>query len=151
MTEENPNLKEAADWRLEWVVHPARRHPWKTVATLVVLFLTWGIVYVVSRNVVFVGIAIIFLLVSLAQYFLPVTFRVGLQGVQREFLGRRTSRSWQEIRSIHEDRNGSLLSPFAGKSMLEMYRGIYLRFDGNRKEVMEYVRAKAKQAGEGMA
>jgi len=137
-------VRKNGNWRWSWPVHPARQRPLATLAVSFALILIWSLVYLVTQSWGYVLLAIILLLVSLSQFFLPVTFRVVERGVRREFVGQVVERSWSEVRRIIEDRNGVLLSPFARPSWLDSYRGLYLRFADRRQEIMEYVRKKAQ-------
>jgi len=51
------------------------------------------------------------------------------------------------LRTYHPDRNGVLLSPFSRQTRLETFRGIYIRFDGNRKEVMSVIKGRLERIG----
>jgi hypothetical protein len=43
------------------------------------------------------------------------------------------------------DKNGVLLSPFAGRSRLENFRGVYVRFGQNKDQVVNFVRSKIEK------
>lgn len=44
------------------------------------------------------------------------------------------------FRSFYPDKRGVLLSPFTRPSRLENFRGVYVRYDGNKDEVDAFVK-----------
>jgi len=52
----------------------------------------------------------------------------------------RFERPWNTYRSHWPDRNGVLLSPFPRRSRLENFRGLFVRFENNREDVVAFVR-----------
>ncbi|MCJ7458582.1 MAG: hypothetical protein MUP17_06300, partial [candidate division Zixibacteria bacterium] len=51
---------------------------------------------------------------------------------------------WGKYRSFYMDKNGVLLSPFEKPSRLENFRGIYLRFNQNKDEVVNFIKQRIK-------
>jgi hypothetical protein len=79
---------------------------------------------------------------SLLSFFLPSDYILTDQNITRRYLGISQTRAWAEFRSYYPDKNGVLLSPFALPSRLENFRGMYLRFEGNRELVLAAVSGK---------
>ncbi|MEW5701330.1 MAG: hypothetical protein AB1792_03780 [Candidatus Zixiibacteriota bacterium] len=125
---------------LRWRSHPVRSGGIRLVWVIVVvcgipalLAMLYGLFFGLLGLVILGG--------SLGSYFLPTDFVIFERGIQSRFL--RVSRSipWTQFRSFYRDRNGVLLSPFPRPSRLENFRGLYLRFDGRREDVMALVAA----------
>jgi hypothetical protein len=73
-----------------------------------------------------------------ARYFAPTRYTLDAQGVRARFLGRERRRAWSEVRALYRHRDGVHLSPFPRPSRLDPFRGIYVRFAGNREEVLRF-------------
>ncbi|MDP6778292.1 MAG: hypothetical protein QGI83_16170 [Candidatus Latescibacteria bacterium] len=76
---------------------------------------------------------------ALLRFYVPTRYRLDDDGVEVSFLGVERVTPWSRIRRIRSDRRGAFLSPFDRPSRLDAYRGVYLRFSGNRDEVMRFV------------
>ncbi len=124
---------------LTWVSHPAKARP--VVTGLVVIFLTIlvALVYSMTTSLVFTVIAAVVLWGSLAQYFLPTRFELTDRGVKVRYTISGVAKEWKLFRSYYVDKNGVLLSPFVRPSRLENFRGLYVRFAGNKDDVMAVV------------
>lgn len=88
---------------------------------------------------------------SLLSFFLPADYILTDQSVTRRYLGISQTRKWSEFRSFYPDKNGVLMSPFALPSRLENFRGMYLRFERNREQVLAIVSAKIAPLSDGGA
>jgi hypothetical protein len=85
-------------------------------------------------------LALAILTASLGTYFLPTDYTLYDGGIETRFLGNVRRFRWAQYRSFYVDPNGVLLSPFARRSRLENFRGIFLRYDGNQGEVLAVIR-----------
>ena len=84
--------------------------------------------------------------ISLARYFLPTSYRLDEAGVRARFLGREVARPWAEVRGLYPHRDGVHLSPFVKPSALDPFRGIFVRFAGNRDEVLRFCERHVRRA-----
>jgi hypothetical protein len=78
------------------------------------------------------------LVLTLARYFFPTEYTLDETGVRARFLGIERARSWAEIRALYAHRDGVHLSPFGSPTALDPFRGIFLRFAGNRDDVLRF-------------
>lgn len=127
---------------LNWETLPARNRP--LVAVLVgifILVLGW-LVYYWTESWFFVVIAILILWGSLSQFYVRTRFTFTEHKVKVKYIVNKIAKDWSQYRSYYEDKNGVLLSPFLRPSRLENFRGLYVRFAGNRDEVMKIVKQK---------
>jgi len=78
--------------------------------------------------------------VSVAPFFVPTRYRLGEEGVEvaRPWGTRR--RAWSEFRAVRSGGELVLLSPSERRSWLDNIRGTTLQLEGNRDEVLDYVR-----------
>jgi len=76
------------------------------------------------------------------SYFLPTWYELDADGVAVRFLGRTRWVAWTEVRRTQVHGEGVQLSPFERPSRLESFRGTFLRFAGNRDEVVSFVKGQ---------
>jgi hypothetical protein len=126
---------------LAWTTHPLKRKP--LAAALVTLFIlvTGFLVYVVTESKAFGTLALVVLFASLAKFYLPTKYRLTDKRIMVKSTTQTIYKNWSQFRSHYRDRNGVLLSPFVRPSRLENFRGLYLIFEQNRDEVMDFVKA----------
>jgi len=139
-TQESQTVEETP--LLEYVCHPAKRDMRITILTSVFIVICIVLVWLISYSVFLVGLAILILFGSLAGFYFPTRYffysdhfivKTTLQSLRKE---------WSQFRSYYPDKNGVLLSPFGRPSRLENFRGLYIKFAGNRDRVMAIVRSK---------
>jgi len=126
---------------LSWMSHPVRTQHDKTAILFAVLAVTGVLLYLATGSVGWSLIGDALLLLGVYDFLLPTTFRLDGEGASRQTGILRRTRRWEELRSYYGDANGVLLSTFAERSRMEAHRGIYLRFEGNRDQVMRAVEA----------
>ncbi|UCC44186.1 MAG: hypothetical protein JSU65_13910 [Candidatus Zixiibacteriota bacterium] len=133
---------------LEWTTHPVKKRP--VVALLVSLFiaLVVVVVYYSTGTLLFALLGLVVLVASVARFYFPTTYRLSDCGVAVKTVTQTIKKDWLVYRSCYPDKNGILLSPFVQPSRLENFRGIYLIFEDNRDEVVEFVRKRIEPAKE---
>lgn len=130
---------------LNWVSHPAKARPRAAVLVILFLFLLVAIVYALTLSIMFTVAGALILWGSLSQFFLRTTFEFTQTKVRVKYIVNKIEKEWSQYRSYYEDKNGVLLSPFVRPSRLENFRGIYIRFVGNRDSVMDIVKTKIRK------
>jgi hypothetical protein len=131
---------------LVWVVHPMRRQHAKTALLIAVLALTAAFIYLNTASLGWTAASLLILLFGVLDYVVPVTFSLTDWGVESKLVFYRRRKPWSMLRSYHLDRNGILVSPFPARSRLETFRGLYLRFSGNRDDVVGFIRDRLERA-----
>jgi len=135
-----------ADARLEYRSLPLRDDYPRSLA-LVAIVLAICIGLAVSFGAAGYGALAIGLLgIMLARYFVPTRYVLDDEGVRARFLGREVARPWSEVRSIYAHRDGVHLSPFERPSTLDPFRGLYVRFAGNREAVLAHCERHVRKA-----
>jgi len=100
------------------------------------LIAIWVAVGYIYREAVWVLLAVILLLGAVAPFFVITRYRLDGEGISMKRYVTTMKKRWEELRSYYPDKNGVLVSPFAKPSRLENFRGVYLRFRGNREKVL---------------
>ena len=85
----------------------------------------------------------ILLPLSVAKYFLTLTFELDEAGVKIQTGFLKKQRSWSYYARYRVDRTGVFLSPFSGPSRLDSFRGdyLYLSNDVDRESVQVFIKA----------
>ena len=129
---------------LKWIDHPLKKNRKNLVIVICALILIPVIVFLTTNSLFFLLLSIIFLLGSLSTFFLPTTYELSEDGIKVKFFFNTRQTEWGKYRSFYVDKNGVLLSPFEKPSRLENFRGIYLRFNQNKEEVINFIKSKIK-------
>ncbi|MBS1709540.1 MAG: hypothetical protein JSS65_12575 [Armatimonadetes bacterium] len=100
------------------------------------------------RNVVasFLGVGAV--LLSTSELFLPVRYRLDDNGAQSKCGWSSTEVKWGDVRRVVDGELGVKLSPVPENSKVAPFRGVYLRFNGNREEVLATIRALQERHAE---
>ncbi len=119
----------------------------KLVSLLVILCLVavWVSVYLTTFSTLMTVVSIIILLGALGPFFLPTDYELTSDKIKVKFLFSQKEKDWSFYRSFYVDKNGVLLSPFEKPSRLENFRGIYIRFDQNKEQVVKFVSSKIEK------
>ncbi|HET6452986.1 MAG TPA: hypothetical protein VFI02_01155 [Armatimonadota bacterium] len=125
---------------LAWKVHLVRENPAKVLLIAPVLVISLLVCYIFTHSLVFMAVTFALLASSLADYLFPVRYEINERGASSRTLLRRTFVEWDRVRKYYLDDHGIKLSTLPRPGRLEAYRGLYLRFGGNRDEVIEAVR-----------
>ena len=126
----------------EYACHPARRSIAITILTTTFLVVCVLLVWLTSYSILLAALAVLILFGSMGGFYFPTRYffyhdyfvvKTSIQTAKKE---------WKQYRSFYPDKNGVLLSPFGHPSRLENFRGLYMKFAGNRDRVMEIVCSK---------
>ena len=129
---------------LTWRVHLAKEQPARAAMAVGVIVFFVIIVGAVMHNLFWPLLSLIFLVGSLHDFFLPMTFEINGCGVAAKGFGSHRVLEWERARRFFVTTDGVKLSPLAGRSKLEDYRGVFLRCTGERRErVVEAIRARS--------
>lgn len=125
-----------------WRVHPLCENWTRSAVLVLFLLLLFSGVYWLFQSMFVAFLSALFVIGSLYRYFVPFRYEFyeGQLVVTAPFYS--LTKPWSDFRSFYTDKNGVLLSPFAKPSRLENFRGVYIRFGGNRSEVVDFIRAK---------
>lgn len=92
-------------------------------------------------NPVMAAIGFLAIVLSTAEFWLPIQFRLDQEGAQRR-LGLSLSRiEWSDVRRVLEHESGFKLSPLEGEGRLDPFRGLFVRTEANHEEVRGYIQS----------
>ena len=132
---------------MSWKSCPYKEHPRRT-AFLVIFLIGIGVGIYFSFGLMWMIIALILLGGGLLSYWLPTYYSLDEEGIKIKGIVLEKVKKWEEFRSYYEDKNGVFLSPFTKPTRLENYRGIYIRFNNNAEEVMDFIATKIEKPKE---
>ena len=128
---------------LSWTVHPLVENWRKSILLGVFLTLLFIGIYWGFQSIYIALLSAIFLLGSLYKYFLPFHHHCEADKLIITSCCYRLERPWDTFRSFYVDGNGVLLSPFAHRTRLENFRGVYVRFGQHSpEEVIDFITRK---------
>ncbi|MFQ6131083.1 MAG: hypothetical protein ACE5R4_03530 [Armatimonadota bacterium] len=131
--------QEALQRELAWTSWPCMRDRRVAVGIGALLVVLWALIYVVFNDLLLVVLSVLFLCGALLPFYTPTTYTLNSEYVESKGILWRTRREWKALRSCYANDKGALLSPFSRPSRLEGFRGISLRFEDNRDEVLEFI------------
>ncbi|MEZ5357352.1 MAG: hypothetical protein R3F48_00885 [Candidatus Zixiibacteriota bacterium] len=132
---------------LEYICHPAKRNRRITVLTTMVIIVCIVLTYFITYSAFMTILAGVILFGALAQFYFPTRYIFFDHAVHIKTTTQTLKKEWSLYRSYYADKNGVLLSPFGRPTRLENFRGQYIRFSGNRDEVMNIVKSKINFEG----
>jgi hypothetical protein len=130
---------------LKWSSHPLKKNVWVSILVIIFLFAVWLAVYLTTWNALLLALSVVIMLGSLTTFFLPTRYELDDDKVKIIYVLSMRERKWDTFRSYYVDKNGVLLSPFEKPSRLENFRGVYIRFDRNREQVVEFIKSKIRK------
>lgn len=104
------------------------------VAACVLIASLMGIL--LFRNAIFGLLGGFLVAASVKEFLFPIRFELSATGARSRCLWSVSEIEWKNVRRIYVDAAGVKLSPLSSLSRLEAFRGVYLRFDGNREEAL---------------
>ena len=128
--------------KLEWTVHPLKANRKVSIGLIVFLIVLCTSIYFSFDSLTFLILSVIFLVGSLSSFFLPTTYLLQDDCIIVKTIFRRSSRQWNSFKRYSPDKNGVFLSPFLYPTRLENFRGLYVRFNNNKTEVIDFIKQK---------
>lgn len=131
--------RQAGDETMEWIVRLWEQAPEKRWLALLVAIGSAGLGWVLFRAVIlaFVGFAAI--MGSTSEYWLPLRFKLDARGASVRCGVSVTAIDWSAVKRVAESEIGVRLSPLEKPTRTAQFRGVFLRYAGNRDQVLEYV------------
>ena len=125
---------------MSWTVHLARRRPTMTAvsAAFIALASAGGFLAIGPAAGLLVCLALV---CFLSDFLFPVTYLITNEKATCKMLLNRTEIKWADVKRCYLDDHGVKLSPLDRVSRLEAFRGVYLRFQGNKDQVIETVKS----------
>ena len=130
----------SAELTLAWKVHLLREEPSKVLLIAPVVLASLLVSYILFHSLLFLAVALLLFTCALSDYVFPVRYEITDRGASARTLTGRTFVEWDRVKKYYLDDRGIKLSTLGRPGRLEAYRGVYLRFGGNRDEVIQAVR-----------
>lgn len=128
---------------LTWRVHLARQQPQRAAAAAAMIALATVAAGVALGNFFWPLLVCLCLTASLHDFFLPMRYAVTEAGVEARGWLSHHALEWERVRRFYVLPDGVKVSPLAGPSRLEAYRGVFLRCTGEVQDrVVETLRMK---------
>lgn len=140
---------------VSWTVHPFRKHRLKSALLVVSLCAIALLVYWDTASTdgaapfLMALVGTLLLAGAMRGYFFATGYRLTEEDVTIVTPFSKTTKQWSIFNSYSRASNGVLLSPFAERSRLENYRGLFLLFDDNGDRVMDFVKRKIVRSSDG--
>ncbi|NLH48203.1 MAG: hypothetical protein GX444_06325 [Myxococcales bacterium] len=131
---------------LAWTSHPVVEEPRRAWIVPVFGLSTAAVVWLVTQSPAWSAAGSLAVAVASLEWFLPTRYRLDSRGAYRRVCFFRRRLPWPEIRRICPDSRGVLLSPYPFATRWESFRGLYLRFSGNREAVLDFLAQKMAPA-----
>ena len=130
---------------LEYTCHPARRNRIITILTTIFLIICVVTVWFIANGSLFMtGLAVVILFGAMGPFYFPTRYYLYDDRLVVKTLTNRITKEWKQYRTFYPDKNGVLISPFVRPSRLENFRGLYIKFEGNRDEVLGIIQNRVK-------
>jgi len=134
--------------KLEWTVHPLKAN-WKvSIGLIIFLIALCASIYFSFNSLTFLILSVVFLVGSLSSFFLPTTYMFLDDCIIVKSVFRRFSRQWNSFKRYYPEKKGVFLSPFLHPTRLENFRGLYVRFNNNKTDVIDFIKQKFEKVNE---
>ncbi len=134
----------ALELPLCWSVHLASGEGRKKAACAVLVILCAAAAAFFVLQGFFPALIIAFVLTaSVSDFLFPVHFKISAETASSRSLFSHQIIRWSDVKAAYILEKGVKLSPFARKSRLEPFRGVFLRFSDNsslREQVIEAIK-----------
>ena len=131
---------------LAWTAWPLRDEGPRAAFKIVALAGIVALFFVVFGQLGW--LAAVLLPISLGKWFLPTAYELRTDAIAVRFLGVTTRAPWTRYRRFYAHAVGVHLSPFESPSPLDPFRGLFLRFRGNREAVVARLEKAGLKRGE---
>lgn len=125
---------------LRLVNWPARDSPGEALLVLCCEVAIATLAGSMSRSLAMACLAFGVLLLVTWRLWIPIRFDLGPAGVTQTVLGWRRSIRWSDIAAYEPRARGILLVPHAGSRQLAAVRGLYVRWNKQKEQLLELVR-----------
>ena len=128
------------DQTYSWQVRLPARDPQKLYSILFMCVLGAFAGWLLFHNVAFALIGFVAIGASTAEYWLPQKYKLDRNGASAQCGISVSAIQWSDVKQVTPDERGVKLSPLSGNGRMNEFRGVYLRFNQNKDQVLEQVR-----------
>ncbi len=124
---------------VRWTTHPMVEYPKKAIIFWVVFLLVLLVIWVTTKEWIYIVLSGVILFASLRGFVLPTRYRITQDGIEIDRIFYKVRKSWDDYRSYVVERHGVFLSPFSVKHRLENFRGVFIPTRTHHQRVVEIV------------
>ena len=128
------------DDSLEWTFRLDPESPKRRIMVVTIALMA-GLAGLMLNGPLLSLIGIVVVVLSAAELFFPVKYRLDGQGARAKCGLSVTALDWADVRRVLPMPDGVRLSPLEKPSRLDEFRGVYLRFSDNEEEVSGKIRS----------
>jgi hypothetical protein len=125
---------------LEWRVHLAARQPGRSAGALLAVVLAGVSAFILFQHAASALLAAGLILAAVGEFLFPVTYRLTAEGAEARGPLHWRRIAWTEVKRVYTHEEEVKLSPLAHGGPREPFRGVLLRCNGNRDEVLAAIR-----------
>ena len=122
---------------LTWKVHLVKNNPRKGIAVFVFIIVLSFFSGIVSQSILIATLALIVLLVSTSQYFIPITYYLSDDELRIETPFQKKTRKWTDFKRWEKDKKSIKLLTMKNSSRLDNYRAWLLITEGSTRDLAE--------------
>lgn len=142
---ECPQINE--DLPVEWSVFYGQLHPEKRFPVVVAAVVAFGLGLLILNNLVMAILAVLVVVFSTAELFLPWKFKIDQEGAEVKIGLSRSVMLWKDVKRAILRNDVLLLSPLQTASRMDVFRGVRLRFSGNSDQILVTISQLLKENG----
>jgi hypothetical protein len=124
---------------LEWNVRLWEIAPEKRWVALIVALGAAALGWALFRTAALCMVGFVAIMGSTSEYWLPLRYKLDARGASVRCGVSVTAIEWTAVKRVAETEIGMRLSPLAKQTRTAQFRGVFLRYAGNRDQVLEYV------------
>ena len=130
---------------LSWKIHMAKRNPTRAISVLILILICAYFIQFTMEDLFFTIIAFFVLAIMVLPYYLPTTYVMTDEGIEKNMLFSKQKRSWSEFNRFAVEKNLIKLYTMKKKSRLDNYRSLLVICNKNKDEVLTIVKNKLPQ------
>jgi hypothetical protein len=131
-------------WR-SWPLVEYRRWSWLVIMGILAVA---GLIVSIGANRLLATLVAIGLAVTLWQFFMPIDYEIGRQGLRRTVLGRTQLLPWHSIRAYQPRTIGVVLYRRHDPTNIDLLRSLFVPYPDNRAEALSVLRVQLSHATE---
>jgi len=132
-------MNEATSETYSWQVRLFARDPRKLYGVLFACIVGAIAGLLLFRSVGFALIGFVVIATATAEYWLPQNYKLDRNGASARCGISVSAIQWSDVKQVIPDDRGVKLSPLTGEGRMSEFRGVYLRFNDNRDQVLSHV------------
>jgi hypothetical protein len=125
---------------MEWTVRVWETAPEKRWVVFLVAVGCGALGWAVLQSLLLAALGFSGIMGGTSEYWLPLRYRLDERGASVRCGFSVTSVEWEAVKRVAESDVGVRLSPLEKPTRLAQFRGVFLRYAGNRDQVLEYVK-----------